>query len=213
MLSSKVLEMLDAGKIDELRKMLQDEIYIESLNKKPGSKKRYAAMKRYFGYHKPAREILQKPCEIEFEGTKYISFCNTWSLAMTTEDCGEIELVEDVDRYPDVTRLLRFDGIKKKIDFRKVIAEATAKGYKLTNGEIGSKFRYLMHYDGTYYKLGLIDATYRIIDNGVPPITYHPDGIRMPLTIKNDIGLCMVMPVFIKDTDIVEDTHIVIEVE
>lgn len=209
----KVLEMLNAGRIDELKKMLEDEIYEEALKSKPGAKKRYSAMKKYFNYHRPVRECLQKPCEIEFEGKDYICFTNSWSLALTTESCGEIELFDtETGKYPDVTRLIRFDGLKKKLDFNKVIAEAKSRGYKLTKGEVDFHFKYLMLYDGTYYKIGLIDATFGIIDNGEMAMTYHPDGDRMPLTIKNDIGLCIIMPVKYEG-DPEDDGKIVIEVD
>ncbi len=209
----KALDMLDSNCIEELRKALQDEIYEENIKRTPGAKSRYTAMKRYFGYHKSARKCLQKPCQVEFEDKKYTSFCNSWTLVLTTENTGEIELYDESDgNYPEVTSLLRFDGIKKKIDFRKVIAEAKAKGYRLTNGEVNHKFKYLMLYDGTYYKLGLIDITYRIIDNGEVAMTYHPDGERMPLTIQNELGFCMIMPVRF-EMDPEEDDKIVIEVE
>ena len=44
----RILEMLNAGKLDELKAELKDEIYQESLKNKPNAKKRYAAMKKYF---------------------------------------------------------------------------------------------------------------------------------------------------------------------
>lgn len=209
----KILEMLNSNRIDELRKSLEDEVYQDSLKTKSGAKKRYAAMKKYFGYHTSARECLQKPCKIKFEGDDYISFTNSWSLILTKEDCGEIELFnEENGKYPDVGRLLRFDGVKKKIDYRKVIAEATSKGYKLVKSEVDHRFKYLMLYDDTYYKLGLIDASFSIIDNGDIPITHHPYGEKMPLTIQNSLGICMIMPVFMHDGQPSED-HIIIEVK
>ena len=212
MRNSIILEMLNSGRIEELKVKLQDEIYEEALKNKPGAKKRYSAMKKYFKYHNPVRECLQKPCEVEFEGNKYISFTNSWSLVLTTEDCGEIEMFEDKERYPDVTRLIRFDGIKKRIDFHEVIAEAKSKGYKLTKSEVDYNFKYLMLYDGTYYKIGLLDASMAIIDDGEPVMTYHPAGTRMPLTIKNTIGLCMIMPVKYEG-DPEDDGKIVIKVD
>ena len=67
--------------------------------------------------------------------------------------------------------------------------------------EVGPGFQYLMLYDGTYYKIGLIDATYGIIN----------DGERMPLTIQNDLGICIIMPVFIHNGE-PDENHIIIEV-
>lgn len=208
----QVLELLKSNRIEDLRLQVENEIYEEALKNKPGAKKRYAAMKKYFSYTNQSRECLQKPCRVEFEGKDYISFTNSWSLILTTEDCGEIELFdEEKGKYPDVTRLLRFDGIKKRINFHEVIAEAKSKGYRLSKKEVGPGFTYLMLYDGTYYKIGLIDISYSIIDDGEVAITHHPDGEKMPMTIQTELGFAMIMPVFMHYGEPNPD-HIVIEV-
>lgn len=208
----KVLDLLDSNRIEELRQMLEDEIYEEALKSKPGAKKRYNAMKKYFSYVNQSRECLQKPCHVRFEDSDYISFTNSWSLILTKEDCGEIEMFnEENGKYPDVTRLLRFDGIKKRIDFNVVIAEAKSKGYRLSKTEVGPGFKYIMLYDGTYYKISLIDISYGIINDGELTMTYHPDGEKMPLTIQNELGMCIIMPVFMYD-GVPNEDHIVIEV-
>lgn len=192
----KVLEMLNNGKIEELKSMLQDEIYQESLKVKPNAKKRYMAMKKYFTYCDSVREVLQKPCEIEIDGQKYISFCNSYSLALTRESTGEIELFDtSKGNYPDVARLVRYDGKEGKIDISKVLAEAKSKGYKLKKSEVGFDYGYLMHYDGSYFKIGLLDATYGIIDDGKETIVYHVEGPNKPLTITTDIGVVFIMPI------------------
>lgn len=212
--TSKIIEMLNNGQVEEVKAILQDELYRESLKGKPSAKKRYSAMKKYFSYVTQSREVLQKPCKIIFEDKDYTCFTNSWSLALTTEDTGEIELFDTTKgTYPEVGRLIRFDGVKKRIDFNKVIAEAKSKGYKLNKKEVGYDFRYLMLYDGTYYKIGLIDITYSIIDVGSESMTYHPDGERQPLTIQTDLGFCIIMPVYFHSKDDLEEKHIVIEVE
>ena len=66
--------------------------------------------------------------------------------------------------------------------------------------------------NGTYYKIGLIDITYGIINDGEPAMTYHLDGERMPLTIQNDLGICIIMPVFMHNGE-PDENHIVIEVK
>ena len=97
----RILELLNEGKIDELKAELKDEIYRESLKNKPNAKKRYAAMKKYFSYHKTSRECLQKPCKVIFEDKEYTSFTNSWSLVLTTEDTGELELFDkNKGNYP-----------------------------------------------------------------------------------------------------------------
>jgi hypothetical protein len=196
MKSSRVLEVLHQNRIDELKAALQDEIFTESLKTKPNAKKRYAAMKRYLANVSSAREILQKPCEVEIEGNKYMSFCNSYSLALTRETCGEIPLCEDPDRYPPVTRLLNYEGTEGKIDFGRVMAEAKSKGYKYTKNAIYSN-DYLMRYGGAYFRIALLDITYGIIDDGNEAIVYHVDGPRRSMTITTDIGVAVVMPVFI----------------
>lgn len=196
MRSSRVLEMLNQNRIDELKAALQDEIFTESLKTKPNAKKRYAAMKKYISYTSSAREILQKPCEVDIKGEKFMSFCNSYSLALTRETCGEIPLCDEPDRYPPVARLLNYDGTEGKIDIHKVIAEAKSKGYKLTKNGIYSN-DYLMHYGGAYFRIALLDITYGIIDDGKDAIVYHVDGPRRSMTITTDIGVAVVMPVFI----------------
>lgn len=198
MKSSRVLEMLNENRIDELKAELQDEIFTESLKTNPSAKKRYAAMKRYLKHIDSAREILKKPCEIEIEGCKYTSFCNAYSLALTRETTGEIELCDEPDRYPPVTNLLKYDGEEAKLDINKVLAEAKSKGYKFKKSEIYSN-DYLMHYDGAYFRIGLIDITYNIINDGKEAIVYHVNGSRKPLTVTTDIGVCVIMPVFLAE--------------
>ena len=191
----KILEMLNQGRIDELKATLQDEVYTEALKSKPDAKKRYAAMKRYFKYSDSGREILERPCEVEIEGSKYNAFCNAYSLALTKEQCGEIEMCEDPARYPEVKRLISYNGNEAKLDIHKVLAEAKSKGYKLKKSEVSFGYKYLMHYDGSYFKIGLVDVTYGVIDDGKEAIVYHVSGNGKPLTVTTDIGVCVIMPV------------------
>lgn len=194
MQNTKVLELINAGRIEELKELLRDEIYADALKKVPGAKNRYSAMKKYFGYIPQVRESLQKPCMIDFEGTTYTAFCNSHSLVLTKEPCGGIELFTDVDKYPQVTRLIHFDGDEDVIDFAKVFAEAKAKGYKLKKAEVfGQGFKYLMRYKDTYFKLGLIDMSLSIIDDGKKASVYHRSNVS-PLTVQNELGICVIMP-------------------
>lgn len=209
MKTSKVLEMLNQGCIDELKAALQDEIFTESLKTKPNAKKRYTAMKRYLKTISDSRPILTKPCHIEFEGVEYNAFTNGFSLALTTENCGEIEMCSEPERYPDVTRLIPSGGEEGKIDFSRVIANAKSKGYKYTKNAIYSN-DYLMHYKGAYFRVALVDITYSILDDG-QEITVLFNGKHRPLTIKNDIGMGIIMPV---RYNLDEPTHVaIIDVE
>lgn len=207
----EILELLNAGRVEEVKDRLRDEIYAEALGTKAGAKKRYNAMKKYFTYINSVREALQKPCLIEYNGKNYISFCNGYTLTLTTEPCGAVELLDDPSNYPDVTRLIRLVGEQRKINFRKVFAEAKSKGYKLIKNEVNSyKFKYLMHYDGAYFKLGLLDSAFSIIDDGKDATVYHENNGRAALGIETSIGVCTVMPIKLEE---ITDDLVVIDVE
>lgn len=210
MQATKVLEMINSGKLEDLKLALQDEIFTESLKGKADVKKRYAAMKKYINNTDSAREILRYPCPVEFEGTEYNAFCNAYSLALTKEPIGEIVPCPDPDRYPNVTQLIKYDGDEYKIDLNEVLALAKSKGYKYKKSENHSN-EFLLHYDGAYFRIGLIDITYGIINNGEEVTAYHSKGAaRRPLVIQNDIGICVIMPVHLDADD--EETRNIIEV-
>ena len=175
-------------------------------------------MKKYFTYTKGnGNKALEKPCVIDFEGQKHTSFVNGYSIALTTEASGEMDLYKDTDGdYLKVDKMVTYDGTKREIDFTRVLAEAKSKGYKIKKSEVdvGNDFKYVMHYDGAYYKIGLLDATYSIIDNGEKAEVYHQDGKKTsPMIIKNDIGVCVVLPINFDAEDFKNDGKIVIEVE
>ena len=215
MRASIVLDMVLAGKIDELIKKLRDEIYVNSLKRKPNGKKRYSAMKKYFTLSDSVRDICQKPCEVEFEGRDYISFTDSFSIILTTEGVGEMELFDNTDnRYPDPHRLIRIEGKPRKVDLNKVIAEAKSRGYKLKKYEYFAN-RSLLHYDGAFFRIPLIDAAYSIIaDDGEVDI-YHGNDYRKPLVIKNNIGMAVIMPInrpYDEDKEM-DESKIIIEVD
>lgn len=193
MKNSKVLDMLNQNRIEELKAELQDEIFTESLKGRHNAKKRYAAMKRYLKTISESRPILTKPCEVEFEGEKYNSFTNSYSLVLTKETCGELKMCEEPDRYPDVSRLIVTSGEEGKIDFTRVLAEAKSKGYKYTKNAIHSN-EYLMRYKGAYFRMALVDITYSILDEG-EEIDVLFSGNYRPLTIKNDLGIGIILPI------------------
>lgn len=198
MRSIKVLEMLNDGRIEELKVILRDEIYTELLSIKPGAKRRYAAMKKYFGYHNSLRDILMRPCPVEFDGVEYHSFTNSHSLALTTEPIGTIEPCSNPSAYPDISRLISFDGEERVLDFKRIFAEAKTRGYKLNKTEF-KKGEYLMRYDGAYFKLALLDSTFSIIDNGEEAVVFKPSGkARKPMVIRNDIGIAVIMPIYVE---------------
>lgn len=198
MQNTKILEMINNRQIEELKALIQEEIFTDELKSKPGAKQRYAAMKKYFSYIKGnGNKACTMPCVIDYKGKKYTSFVNGCSLALTTESSGEMELFEDPDKYLDVDKVIMFDGEEREIDFNKIIAEAKSKGYKLKKSEVekGENFKYILHYDGAYFKIGLLDATYSIINDGKKATVWHPGNKKYsPIIIKNSLGVCLVLP-------------------
>ena len=89
MKNTKVLEMLNDGKIEELKALLQDEIYTEGLKGNGNAKKRYSAMKKYFTYTKHKNPALNMPCIVDYDGGEYTSFINSYSFALTKEKVDE----------------------------------------------------------------------------------------------------------------------------
>lgn len=209
MKNTKVLEMLNNGRIKELKEALKDEVYTDSLKANPSQKKRYAAMKRYLKTISDSRTILTKPCEVEFEGEKYNSFTNAYSLVLTKESCGELEMCNEPERYPDVTRLIIRGGDIGTINFNKVLAEAKSKGYKYTKNAIFNN-NYLMRYNDSYFRIALVDITYGVIDEG-KEIEVYFNGKNRPMVIQNDLGIGMILPIR-ADGDYLEEGSIIIEV-
>lgn len=137
---------------------------------------------------KQLEEALEK-----FEGEKYNSFTNSYSLVLTKESCGEIPMCDEPDRYPDVTRLVHRAGDLEKVDFNKVLAEAKSKGYKYSKNAIHSN-DYLMKYNDSYFRIGLVDITYGVIDEG-KEIDVYFNGKNRPITIENDLGIGIILPI------------------
>lgn len=210
MKSTKVLEMINRGEIEKLKELLRDEIYQEALKGKTGARQRYSAMKKYFGYVRTAREACKKPAIINFEGKTVTSFCNSYSLALTSEPCGSIELYTE-NNYPEVGRLVKREGVPEPIDLNKALAKAKGLGYKLTKGEVNGGL-YMLHYNGAYFRCGLMDATYSIINDGGLVTAHHSGKNVSPIVIENDIGVCLILPVRCDEEFIRENGITVIDI-
>lgn len=57
-----------------------------------------------------------------------------------------------------------------------------------------------MHYNGAYFRIALVDITYGIIDDG-EAVKVFGQGANRPITIQNDIGIAMIMPVRMEDPE------------
>ena len=122
-------------------------------------------------------------------------------------------LFENPERYLKVDSSIKYDGIGIEIDLNTILAKAKSRGYKLKKSEVKEKFKYLLHYDGAYYKVGLLDINYSIINDNNKAIIYHKKSDKLaPIIIKNDIGICVVLPIKCNENN-KQNNKIVIEVE
>ena len=205
-----ILEMLNDGKIKELKALLSDEIYKSEIQDKDG-KNRYSAMKRFFRFaDKNEREVLKKPCkDIEYNGKLYNCFIDGCCFVITTENIGNMENYDNSNKdYFNIAGFINFNGDMEKLDLNNILAVAKSKGYKFKKSEIDTKNAlYFFKYKETYYKIGLLDKAFSIINDGKKSEVYY-SGENNVLIIKNSIGIVGICPIKLKG-DI--DSKIIIE--
>ena len=124
-----------------------------------------------------------------------------------------MKLFDDPKKYPNMKKLIECSGKEKEIDLNEIIAEAKSKGYKLKKSEVDQNgdFKFVFHYDNAYFKVGLLDSTYSIINDGEKAIVWHPGDNKKvsPIVIKNSLGFCVICPF---KYDQKKDNVIIIEV-
>lgn len=207
MQNTKVLEMINNGQIEELKALLQDEIFADSLKGTGNAKKRYSAMKRYFKYSDNTNKALSLPCkDIEVSGNTYNSFVDGYTLVLTTESIGEMESYDKTSgsyfKVASMLHLLDAESVDN-FDVNTILAEAKNKGYKYKKSEIGQHqdFQYCFKYKDGYFKVGLLDKAFCIIDDGKESEVYY-NGAKGLLFIKTSIGIAGILPlIYIKDIE------------
>lgn len=157
-------------------------------------KRRQNAMKRYFTYIDIKKDYLQKPWVVTFQGEEYFVFTNSYSAALTKEKCEDLDYIVDCEVFPKIEQYIDYGGLKKKVNLSEVFKRAKEQGYRISKKELNPDFKFLLYYDNSYYKMGLVHATYAIIDDGNLSIIYHQGENISPLVISNDIGMCIIMP-------------------
>lgn len=190
-----VLGLLNEGRIDELKAMLEDEIYSESLKSKPGAKQRYAAMKRYFKYGTPAGG--REACKAPFKVGEYYSFCDGYTAVLTKESAGEIELYneEEYGPYMDIMRMFKDEGERIMVDFGEVFAQAKSKGYKLTKTAISDK-TCVLKIRNSYFNMALVDKVVSILDDGNPmEVFIDTKNPYKAIYLNSSIGKGIVLPI------------------
>lgn len=216
MKTEKILTMIEDGRIEDLKKMLRDEIYTNSLkvSGRIGSSQRYAAMKRYFKYSDPNKDKrIAYPCkDIEVNNFivngKFNCFADECSIVLTTEDIGELEDFESVTGGQDYYNIGNFIGNynndPQEIDINEVLAKAKSMGYKFCKKEIEygckDKPKYLWKLGDIYGKIGILDQAFGIINDGesAKVWAYNP---KAPILIGTSIGFVLVLPIVLKEKE------------
>ena len=80
-------------------------------------------------------------------------------------------------------------------DVNTILAEAKTKGYKYKKSELGQHqdFQYCFKYKEWYFKTGLLDQAFSIIDDGKEAEVYY-NGEKGLLFIKTSIGIAGILP-------------------
>lgn len=200
MKSEIILEMLKNNKIEELKRILEEEVYKNAMQDK-GEKARYSAMKRYYRLaDKNGREMLKKPCkDIEYKGKLYNCFIDGYCFTVTTESIGNMKTYDNTNNdYYNINKLISFNGDMEKLNLNSILTIAKSKGYKFKKSEIDTNNAlYHLKYKETYYKIGLLDKAYSIINDGEEAEVYY-SGKRDVLIIKNNIGIAGICPIDLK---------------
>lgn len=202
--NTKILEMLNNGQIEELKEKIQDEIFQDELKRSGGAnaKKRYSAMKRYFKYVGGFDDRLlypykNLPVEIHGEKKEMNCFIDMNSFVLTTESIGTMEdfdSIADGKEYFNVQKLINIPIDYEEVDLNKVLSAAKAKGYKYKGSELDSyKFTYAWHYKDAYYKVGILDQAYSIVNDGKKAKLYYTSNVLI-LYIETSIGLAAILP-------------------
>lgn len=201
MKSEVILEMLKNNEIEELKRILEEEVYKNAMKNKDG-KNRYSAMKRFYRFaNKNGREALKKPYkDLEYNGKLYNCFIDYYCFAVTTESIGNMENYDNSNKdYFNVSNIITFNGDMEKLDLNKILAIAKSKGYKFKKSEIyANNALYYLKYKEAYYKIGLLDKAFSIINDEEEAEVYY-SGKNNVLIIKNSIGIAGICPIRLKD--------------
>jgi hypothetical protein len=202
MKNEKILEMLNNGEIEELKKVISEEIYNSSLDKNGNAKSRYKAMKDFYKFPSDKTDTrFLKPCKKSIRGQLYNCFLSSDVLVCTKESTGNIELYnekEEAREWFNVEKLINASDFEiiEDIDFNDILSEAKSKGFKPVKQEIqyGNCAKYYLRFRDAYYKIGHLNKGYSIIDGGKHQEVFYNDKVS-PLYIYNSLGIVMLLPV------------------
>lgn len=137
---------------------------------------------------------------------------NDCCMVLTKEEIDGMEDYKNMVPYkafPNINNILNqmpTHGIK--ININKVLDTAKLAGYKYTKNEIGGNFRYVWKYEDAYFKIGLLDKAFQVINDGKKADVYYK-AWNAPLFIKTSIGIAVVFPMYYTENP--SKNHIIVK--
>lgn len=225
MTNEKILEMLRNNDTENLKKLLEDEIYEKSLKSgKYSPLERYKAMKRYlkhvyvYGYCS-GNERLYYPYEnilitINGKSDTWNCFMNGCSFVLTHEPIGKFETFNEHfkdEEYFKIQKLCPSESdytSTEKVNLNEVLAKAKSKGYKMLKKNFVEK-TFLWNYKEAWFNITLLDVAYGIINDG-KDATIHYIGKNDLMLIETSIGYVAILPIAIKENPYTDKNKTVI---
>lgn len=204
----EIRKKIEKGDTKGLKKLVVEEVNRECKKARKLALKRESAMKRYYRFPNKDnlnwgnyQKCLNRPCiNTLVQGRKYNVFFDGISLVLTTESLGDL-IINAVQRnqYPKFEHLFNISNckqIKQKVDIEKVLLEAKKQGYRYKKSEIGigTEYKYVFKFKGSYYKMGLLDKAFNIINDGNLAEVVYLENEDTPLHISTSIGKMLLMP-------------------
>lgn len=193
----KVLELVEAGELQELKALCKEELYTNALATKTGAKQRYSAMKRYL------KDSLRYGDRPSFTTVgEYLSsnvFCDGYCLALTREDIGELPRFDiSKGEYLNVRSVMgtTLSEATVVINTTELFAKAAEAGYKYK----ASEKRYLLQVNSTYFDFILFDKVFSIIREGDTSEIVLPKNAKSPMLLKTSVGEALILPIHLADT-------------
>jgi hypothetical protein len=160
-------------------------------------------MKRYFRFADDRNDFTCRPKQVD----ELACFCDGFTAVRTKESLADLPQYDDSDRpYVDLDKIMNVESANdytEEINFNEVFAEAKANGYKFKKNEViqGDNFTTVFFYNGAYFKVGLLDQAFSIVNDGENARVYSTGKATTPIKIITSIGECVLLPVRPKETD------------
>jgi hypothetical protein len=189
-----ILEMIEENRIEELKVFLNEEIKQQEIKLIPGVSARYKAMKEFYKYVYDDKPFFNAVSKVKIGGEKYNLIFDPYSIVFTKESVGTIPTYEKKN-IPDVMTFLSVDTSESTvmdIDMEEILYKGKKQGYKRLEREMkyGKGGRYYLSGENNFYKFGLIDKAFSIINDGTSAKVFE---IPKVIYIKTTLGMAIVL--------------------